>query len=136
MPRPTELPQMPPVQAMLRGTMTALTLVVPAALLNAWLVSGGDGGPRLALAAVLWVIILLGGGSGGWATIRLSEDAPIAYAAAAPAIAYLVVQGVGVVRRLIVGETINWLGYPFLMLLMATCGMLGGIFARRSTRQV
>ena len=56
-------------------------------------------------------------------------------AAAAGATAYLVVQAIGVVRRLISDEPISWLAYPFLALLMATCGLLGGIYAGRMTRR-
>ncbi len=80
---------------------------------------------------LFWVIILLGAGAGGWATIRLCEVAPISYAAASAAIAYGLVQGGGIIHRLIRDKPISWLAFPFLMMLMATCGMLGGMLARR-----
>ncbi len=125
------LPQMEPAAALWRGTVTALMLVLPAGLLNLWLVSGDSDGSRTALAMLFWVIILLGAGAGGWATIRLCEVAPISYAAASAAIAYGLVQGGGIIHRLIRDKPISWLAFPFLMMLMATCGMLGGMLARR-----
>ena len=83
---------------------------------------------------MFWALILLGGAAGGWATIRLSPAASLPYPAGAAALSYLVVQAVGVVLRLIDGDSISWLAYPFLALFMATCGMLGGMFARRWLR--
>ena len=45
----------------------------------------------------------------------------------------MIVQSIGVVRRLASGETISWLAYPFLALLMASVAMLGGVYATRIT---
>lgn len=130
-----QLPQMTPIQAFWRGVTSTLILVVPAALLNQWLVAGNSGGSRTPLAMIFWVVILLGAGAGGWTTIRLAEAAPLSYAAGAAALAYGIVQGFGIVRRLVAGDQISWLAFPFLLLLMATCGMLGGMLARRWLQQ-
>lgn len=130
MPTPRELPQMPPSAALIRGMFTALFLFVPAALLNL-VVNGPSEGGSPAVAAIFYIAILLGAGSGGWATIRLSTDAPLWTASAAPAAAYLIVQGFGIIRRLVSGDEVRWGAYVFLILLVATCGMLGGMFARR-----
>lgn len=133
-PQPS-LPQLSATQAFWRGVVTTLTLAVPAALLNQWLVSGSDGGDRKPLAMLLWLVILLGAGAGGWATVRLCESAPLSHASGSAALAYALVQGFGIVRRLLAGEPLAWVGYVFLLLLMATCGMLGGMFARRWLQQ-
>jgi hypothetical protein len=125
------LPRLTPKQALWRGTVTALVVALPAGLLNQLLVED-DGATTGVL--VLWLLILLGGAAGGWAVIRLSPDAPLSYAAGAGGFAYVIVQSIGIVRRLLIGADISWLGYPFLAVLMATCGMLGGMFARRSSR--
>ena len=62
----------------------------------------------------------------------VSTRAGLSYAAGAAALAYVVVQGLGVVKRLIWGpDDFSWLGYLFLASLMAMCGMLGGMFGRR-----
>jgi hypothetical protein len=126
---PRAMPEFPPVQAMLRGAVSAVLLVLPAGIINQIVVDGDDGIPPIVF--VLWAVILLGGAAGGWATVRLSPQAPLPYAAGAAALAYGIVQGIGVARRLITGGDISWLAYPFLAMLMATCGMLGGMFARR-----
>ena len=37
----------------------------------------------------------------------------------------------GGITHLVPRDSIGWVAYPFLALLMATCGMLGGMLARR-----
>jgi hypothetical protein len=132
---PRPLPELSPPQALWRGTITALVVVLPAGVLNQVLVNSGDLEAASPFTFVLWILILLGGASGGWAVVRLSPAAPLAWAAGAAALAYGIVQAIGVVRRLLADEPIGWLGYPLLALLMATCGMLGGMLARRWQRQ-
>ena len=129
-----DLPELTPPQAMLRGTISALVVVAPAAVLNQLLIDSETIEPTSPVTFLFWALILLGGAAGGWATVRLSPAAGLSWAAGTAALAYAVVQAVGVVLRLIDGEKISWLAYPFLALLMATCGMLGGLFARRWLR--
>jgi hypothetical protein len=126
---------MTPGQAFWRGVATALVVALPAAVFNQLLVAGGDieeGSPWVLL---FWVLILFGAAAGGWAVIRLSPGAALSYAAGAAATAYVLVQSIGVVRRLVAGDPLSWIAFPFLAVLMATVGMLGGMFARRSMRQ-
>jgi hypothetical protein len=125
-----QLPDLEPLQAVWRGAVTALVVVLPVAVFNNVLVADGEDASS-PLVLLLFGLILLGGASGGWAVIRLSSRAGLPYAAAAAAAAYVVAQGLGVVLRLMRGDEINWFGYPLAALLMATCGMLGGMFARR-----
>jgi hypothetical protein len=128
------LPDLTPLGALWRGTVTALVVVLPIAVLNNVLVSdGGSAGSPLVL--LLFGLILLGGGAGGWAVIRLSSTAALSHAAGAAALAYVIAQGLGAVLRLLRGDELNWLGYPFAAILMATCGMLGGMLARRWQQQ-
>ena len=87
------------------------------------------------LVLVFYALILLGGASGGWAVVRLSSRARLTHAAAAAALAYAIAQGIGVVLRLLRGDPLSWVAYPFLALMMACCGMLGGMFARRWQQQ-
>lgn len=124
------LPDLTPTQALWRGAVTALVVVLPVAVFNNLLVSDGED-PASPLVLLLFALILLGGASGGWAVIRLSSTAGLPHAAGASALAYVVAQALGVVLRLLRGDDLNWLGYPLAALLMATCGMLGGMFARR-----
>ena len=128
------MPDLAPLQAMWRGTITALVVVLPVAVLNNVVVGGGED-PGSPLVLLLFALILLGGAAGGWAVIRLSSTARLPHAAGAAALAYVIAQTLGVVLRLLRGDDLSWVGYPFLALLMATCGMLGGMFARRWQQQ-
>lgn len=130
-----DVPDLPPEQAYLRGVVTTLVVALPVGILNQLLVSGGDVDTASPVVLFLWVLIMFGAAAGGWAVRRLSPGAHLAWAAAAAATAYLLVQAVGVLRRLIWGGRINWVAYPFLALLMACCGVLGAVYAGRVTRR-
>lgn len=132
-PGPTghRLPEMEPIQALWRGAVTALVVALPAGVLNQFLVDSGEIAAASPYALLFWILILFGGAAGGWAVIRLSPAARLSYAAGAGALAYAVVQGIGVVKRLIQDDPISWLAFPLLAVLMATCAMLGGMYARR-----
>lgn len=123
-----------PLKATWWGTATALVVALPVAVLNQVVISGGDLAESSPLVLVFWLLILFGAAAGGWGVIRLCPDAGLAHAAAAGALAYLVVQAIGVVSRTIRDEPLSWLAYPLLALLMATCSMLGGMFGRRWNR--
>jgi hypothetical protein len=70
---------------------------------------------------------------GGFGAAKLAPDHAIVNGAAAGALAYLVVQIGGAIRRVIVGAEIsNPLGWIYLALLMATMGMGGAALERRS----
>ena len=124
--------ELTPSAAVRQGVLTALTVALPAALLNVLLVyKEGTSSPW---KFALWFVILFGGAAGGFAVLRLSKSAGLAHAASAAFWAYVVVQGIGVVRRLFSGAPISWIAFPFLALLMATCGMLGGALERKWER--
>jgi hypothetical protein len=126
---------MTPSQGFWRGTVTALVVALPAGVLNQLLVSSGDIDEASPVAILFWMLILLGGAAGGWTVIRLAPSARLSAAAGAAALAYGIVQLIGIVRRVGAGESISWIAFPFLALLMATCGMLGGLFAARTVRR-
>lgn len=123
---------MPVPAAVRQGVLTALVLALPAGLLNQFVVDRSGG--RTPVVLLLWLVILFGGAAGGFAVLRLAPAARLSHAATAAAVAYVVVQTIGVVRRLFVGAPISWLAFPLLATLMATCGMLGGAFERRWER--
>ena len=121
-----------PSAAVRQGVLTALTVALPAALLNVLLVDKEGSSSPWKFA--LWFVILFGGAAGGFAVLRLSKSAGLPHAASAAFWAYVIVQGIGVVRRLFSGAPISWIAFPFLALLMATCGMLGGALERKWER--
>jgi len=126
---------MTPVQAMWRGAVTALVVALPVAVFNQALISSGDIAADSPAVIFFWALILFGAAAGGWGVLRLCPQAALAHAAGAGAIAYLVVQGIGVIARLYRGETLSWVAFPFQMLMMATAAMLGGMFGRRWNNQ-
>ena len=134
-PQMRALPEMTPPQAYWRGTITALVVALPVGVLSQVLVSGGDVDEGSPWVLLFWVLIMFGAAAGGWAVRRLSPSASLAWAAGAAATAYAVVQAIGVVRRLANGDDISWIAYPFLALLMATCGLLGALYAGRMARR-
>ena len=134
-PQIRSLPPMSPPQAYWRGTVTALVVALPAGVMNQVLVSGGDIDPGSPWTFLFWILIMLGGAAGGWAVRRHAPGSHLAWAAGAAATAYVVVQAIGVVRRLVTGDPISWIAYPFLALLMATCGVMGAAYAGRMTRR-
>lgn len=129
------LPELSPPQAYWRGTVTALVVALPAGVMNQVLVSGGDIDAGSPWAILFWILIMFGAAGGGWAVRRLSPGAHLAWAAAAGATAYAIVQAIGVARRLITGDDISWIAYPFLAMLMACCGLLGALYASRMGRR-
>lgn len=71
----------------------------------------------------------------GFAAARLAPDKLLQHGAATAGLAYCIVQGIGVIRHLIVGEAVgSFIGFAYLALLMATCGMLGAMLERRQRR--
>jgi len=121
------LPRLSAGAAVWRGTATALVVALPAAILNQFAAESG----ATLWTLLLWIVIMFGAASGGYAVRRLCPAARLHHAAAAGALAYVIVQSIGVVRRLFSGEPISWLAYPFLALLMASVAMLGGVYASR-----
>lgn len=132
--RVQDLPELSPVQALWRGTVTALVVALPCAVLNEILRSGGDASDASAASLFFNALILFGAAAGGWATLRLSPDAHLSHAAGSGALTYVIVQGIGILSRSFRGAEVSWIAYPLLLLLMSTVAMLGGMFARRWNR--
>ncbi|MBS1838252.1 MAG: hypothetical protein JST64_11230 [Actinobacteria bacterium] len=130
-----DVPELSAPQAFWRGVVTTLVVALPVAILNQLLVSGDDVDKGSPVVILLWILIMFGAAAGGWAVRRLCPAAHLVWSAGAAAAAYAVVQSIGVVRRLIWGGRISWVGYPFLALLMACCGVLGAVYAGRITRR-
>ena len=120
---------------MWRGVVTALVVALPVAIFNQLLISAGDITADSPFVLMFWVLILFGASAGGWAVVRMAPEAALAHCAAAGAITYVIVQAIGIVRRLWAGEQLSWWAFPLLTLMMATAAMLGGMFGRRWNRQ-
>ncbi|MBV6508807.1 MAG: hypothetical protein JJLCMIEE_01873 [Acidimicrobiales bacterium] len=135
MTQPSIAPATFDVRAVVPGALTTLVLALVAGVVNQVLVDRGtieEGSP---LAFFFFLLIVLAGAVGGFVSGRRAPDSPLLHGAVASASAYLLVQGIGVIRRLIAGDPLNWLSYLYLAVLMATCGMLGALLANHRNRQ-
>jgi hypothetical protein len=122
-------------RAVLIGAAWSLVLLVPSAIVIS--VAGDeDGGTdqtNWVLVAFLLIVTgyLLGGAQAG----KRTPNVPFINGAAAPLLAFGLVQGVGIVRRLIADEGITWTGLVFNALLAPSIGIVGAWFgARRAVR--
>ena len=112
------------------GALAALAIAAPAALIAQAIDSVSDSG----WSAVLVPVILVGFGVGGYVAAQRSATAPYANGAFAAAAAFVVVQVIGIVRRVIADESLRWGAYLFNAFLAACVGALGAIVASRRAR--
>ncbi len=115
-------------QAVKRGALAAGSIAAPMAIIM--LIVGRqrdlDGSSLLLL---FFGIILAGFGYGGYVAARDIDATPLMHAALAALACYAVIQGLGVMRRLVVGDDIGWIGVVARALLASTFGMVGGFWA-------
>jgi hypothetical protein len=116
------------------GAGIALAICVPAAILAQVLDSTRSVDDDSAWLLVLFGVILLGMGAGGYAAAVRRLDAPLTNGALAALAAYLLVQTIGAVRLLLVGDEVTWVAIPFFALLSASAGMAGGLLADHRAR--
>jgi putative membrane protein (TIGR04086 family) len=126
------MPMMPRLDrsSVLRGVAVTLVIAVPPAVV-VQLMDDGDDMAASNWTRVAFLVILVGFGAGGWVAARRQPAAPLAHGAAAAFAAWAVVQGVGIVRRLATGDSLDWLSIVFAALLAASTGAVGGLMADR-----
>lgn len=117
------------LRAVASGFAVAVVLALPAGI-GAQILADSDterGPAQGALfAAVVFAFTL-----GGWVAAKPNRDTPQFHGAVAAFAAFAAIQAIGVVRRLLSGDDINLGGIAFNGLLAASCGLLGGLIARR-----
>ncbi len=117
----------------IRTSATAgLIIIIPAAVLSAVLV-GENGSPGWSILFVF--AILLGFFIAGFGAGRLRDDTPMMHGSLAAMACYVVVQIFGSIRRLAVGDPINPISYPLILMIAATVGIAGALFADWSARK-
>lgn len=117
------------------GAGVALAICVPAALLAQVLDESDTVDDNSSWLIVLFGVILIGMGIGGYVAANLRLDAPLTNSAVAALAAYLLVQAIGAVRLLSAGDDVTWAAIPFFALLSASAGMAGGLLADRRARR-
>ena len=115
-------------RALTAGTLTALAVIVPVTLLGE-IVGAGDEETNLVFAFL--APVLIGFGAGAYVAARRAEAGPLTNGALAAVTAFVVVQGVGLVRRLAAGEPISLTSIAFAALLAYSCGLVGALIAIR-----
>ncbi len=120
--------------AVLLGALVALAIAVPTAILAQTLDEAGTVEDDSTWLIVLFVVILAGMVTGGHVAATRRPDAPLSNSAVAALAAYLLVQGVGAIRLLVLGESVTWVAIPFFALLCSAAGMTGGLIADHRAR--
>lgn len=118
-------------RAVLLGAAIALVVCVPAAVLGQVLTD------RESDAVVLpFLAVLLGLAAGGYAAARAAAAAPYTNAALAALAAFVLVQAVGVVLRVVRDDPVRITQMVFSGLIAYASGLLGGVVAvSRGTRR-
>ncbi|MBL8778438.1 MAG: TIGR04086 family membrane protein [Acidimicrobiales bacterium] len=121
-------------RAVLIGATASLVIAVPPAVL-AQIQSDRDALEGSNWVLILFAVVLIAFMIGGYVAAKRAEGEPLANGALAALLAYLLVQGYGVMRRLADGDEIRWLGILFAALLAASCGTVGAIVATARRRR-
>jgi putative membrane protein (TIGR04086 family) len=116
------------------GALVTLVIAVPPAVVGQ-VMSDRDDAADSNWVLVLFGIVLLAFLIGGFTAARRSPEAPLTNGAAAAFVAFALVQGFGIVRHLVSGDDIRWVGIAFTGLLAASCGVVGGLVAGLRTRE-
>jgi putative membrane protein (TIGR04086 family) len=110
------------------GAALTIVLAVPPAVLGVVL-SEDDSMEGSPWVPVLFAWIVASFLVGGFIAARAQPHAPLAHGALAALLAFVLVQGVGVIRHLVTGEDVKWVSIAFAMLLASSTGTVGGIVA-------
>ena len=121
-------------RAVLIGAAASLVIAVPPAVL-AQIQSDRDALEGSNWVLILFAVVLLAFMIGGYVAAKRAKGEPLTNGALAALLAYLLVQGYGVIRRLADGDEIRWLGIVFAALLAASCGTVGAIVATARRRR-
>jgi putative membrane protein (TIGR04086 family) len=118
-------------RAVALGGVAALIIAAPAALIAQALYSADTISDRSNWVFLFTAVILAGCAVGGYVAGRKRPDAPLAHGALAALAAFVVVQGIGIVVRLIDGDSIDAIKIVFNAMLSAAVGLLGGLLSSR-----
>ncbi len=114
------------------GVIVGIAILLPATIITSVLLDR-DASPS-------WVVLfqfvtVLGFAAAGWVTGTRRPDTPIFHGAVAGLTTWAIIQGVGIVRRLAVGETINWLALVVAAFYAIAIAVSGAVFADWNRRR-
>lgn len=122
------------IRAIGLGAAAALAIGVPSGLVAQALDGTGTIRDNTSWLMAFTGLILVGLGIGGYVAGRRRLDAPLLHGGAAAVAAYAVVQLIGILGRVVDGESVEWLAIPVLGLLAAASGVAGALVADRQAR--
>lgn len=120
--------------AVLKGAAVAIVICLPLALV-AEAIAGSDEEDPSAWAFVLFFGVLAGFVLGGFAAARNAGDYPYTNGAVAAVVAFVVIQGVAIVVRLVGDEPVRYVAVVFNALLAYGCGLIGALAGARRAPQ-
>jgi hypothetical protein len=114
-------------QAIVRGMVVAAVIAIPFALIGL----GAADDTELGWAGWISVIgVLFGLGLGAFAAAREQRvGAPLTNAIVTAVAVYLVVQALGILKRVVTDEDLHWSKYLSSLLLSIVAGTVGGLLA-------
>ena len=115
------------------GALVAIAICLPVALVAEAIVDQDDDS-QPPIVFVLYLAVLVGFVVGGWFAAKRASESPYSSGALAALAAFVAIQAVGIVARLVDGDDIRVTLIVTNGLLAYGCGLLGGgLEARRST---
>ena len=118
------------LEPIVKGAAASIVVCLPLALLSQAIADSTDDDPSR-WAFVLFFGVLLGFVLGGYVTARSCRDYPYTNGAVAALAAYVVIQGVAVVVRLVGDEDVRVVAIVFNGLVSYGCGLTGALIGAR-----
>ncbi len=119
------------LEAVLKGMAISIVVCLPLALLSQAIADSTDDDPSR-WAFLLYLGVLLGFALGGFVTGRAAREYPYTNGAVAALAAFVVIQGVGIVVRLVGGDPIHVVAAVFNGLVAYGCGLTGALAGARN----
>jgi hypothetical protein len=120
--------------AVWKSALSISLFLVPLGILQTVLIHGKTISKGSGVNLVIFGVFLFLTAVAGFGAARQVDHDLAQHGAAAGAAAYVIVQGIGFIHHLILGDHQDVFGYVYLALLSATCGMLGAMLERRQRR--
>lgn len=120
--------------AVLKGMAVSIVVCLPLALLSQAIADSTDDDPSR-WAFLLFFGVLLGFVLGGYVTARSTHDYPYTNGAIAALAAYLVIQGVAIVVRLVGDDPVRVVAVVFNGLVAYGCGLTGALIGARGAQE-
>jgi putative membrane protein (TIGR04086 family) len=110
------------------GALVAMAICVPLAVISQIISDYGNDGAA-GIVALFFFVVLAGLAAGGYVAGSRRPEAPLSHGILAAIVAYVIVQGIGLVVNLARGDDISLVAIVFNAGLASAMGLLGGWLA-------